>query len=91
MISSEYGWTDDQVLGLRLARFRQVRDVIWERRREDLHRELEVREMELRTICSFVAGSAGNKDGVKAAARIKLFKRKPKLPSTESVMRLFGG
>jgi len=97
LLSSEYGWTDSQILDLTLARMRQARDVIWERRAEEWKRDLRKKEQELRTLAGFIAGAAGWKDGVKNAARIELYERSREerlapenLPATETVMRLFG-
>ena len=55
-----------------MSRMRQIREVIWERQAEDRRRDLSVREVELRTLASFIAGSAGNKKGVNEAAKIRL-------------------
>ena len=46
LIAQEYGWTDEQILATRFARLRQIRDTIFERRREEHERELTLREME---------------------------------------------
>lgn len=92
LLSSQYGWTDDQILDLTLGRMRQARDVALERLDEDWKQDLRVREQELRWICGTVAASMGNKKGVKAAARIELFERRPEerpLPSAEAIARMF--
>lgn len=94
LLSSEYGWTDSQILDLTLQRMRQCREVALERIDEERRRELRVREMEVRHLASMVAGAAGWKQGVSAARRIQLFERRKEdmaLPSTERVVRLLGG
>lgn len=72
LLSSQYGWTDDQILDLTMARMRQAREVIWERQAEENRRDLSVREIELRTLASYIAGAAGHKQGVKDAGKIRL-------------------
>lgn len=93
LIASSYGWTDDQILDLTMARLRQVREVIWERQAEDWRRDLTVREVELRTLASFIAGAAGNRAGVREAAAIRLLPDEPRpvkpIPY-ESAVRWFG-
>lgn len=75
LISSAYGWTDDQVLDLTMSRIRQTREVIWERQAETRSRDLSVREVELRTLASFMAQS---EEAQAVAAQIRL------LPPEES-------
>lgn len=72
LIAAQYGWTDDQILDLTMQRMAQIRQVIWERQAEDRRKELSVREVELRTLASYIAASAGNKAGMEAAKRITL-------------------
>jgi hypothetical protein len=97
LISAEYGWTDEQILDLTMERIAQVREVIWERRRIERHRDLVAREVELKTLASFIAAGP-SKGGVKAAQKIRL---RPDmhdedgrvlrpLPKTSDVMRMLG-
>ena len=57
LISSEYGWTDQTILDLTLGRFRQIRDVLFERRAEDRRDRLRDKEVEVRTLAMFSARS----------------------------------
>lgn len=96
LLSSEYGWTDDQILDLTLERLRQVREVVVERHGEEERHRLRLKEQELQVLCSYIAGSAGHKDGVSSAARIRLLKppddeHEVKYVPYEKVGRLFGG
>lgn len=105
LIAAEYGWTDDQILDLTMQRMAQIRSVIWERQDEEHRKMLSVKEVELRTLASYIAASAGNEKGVKSAAQITLVppekapsgKSGPKkidpdrLPSTAMVTRMFSG
>lgn len=84
LISSAYGWTDEQILNLTMARLRQVRDVIWERQGLDRRAELKVREIELRTTAHFIAAAAGWNDGVRSAAKVTLV---PPLPGPDGKTR----
>lgn len=91
LILSEYaGYTDQSLLQVTLTRLRQMREIIFRRRREELHRELEIRENELRTICQFIAAAQGQKKLAKQAAGLKLYRRPRAMPSTERVERMFG-
>jgi hypothetical protein len=72
LISAEYGWTDDQILDLTIARLRQIRDVILERQGEDRRADLTVREVELRTTTQFIAAAAGSKQLVSQADKVRL-------------------
>jgi hypothetical protein len=97
LISSEYGWTDGQILDLTLGRIREVRDLILTRRSEQFDRDVRLEEAKLRILAGAVHGAAGNKAGVSAASSIELIDRskQPKkpsdLPSTEAVMAAVGG
>lgn len=72
LIASEYGWDDDRILDLTMQRTAQIREVIWERQEEDRRRDLTVREVELKTLASYIAASAGNEAGMKSAQQITL-------------------
>lgn len=63
-----------------MQRMNQIREVIWERQGEDRRRDLSVREVELKTLASYIAGSAGHKQGVKSAERIRLLPDEPSQP-----------
>lgn len=54
-ISSEYGWTDDTILDLTLARLRQILAAIAERTYARLHREDERTEWQTSRLAEFTA------------------------------------
>lgn len=58
LISSQYGWCDEQVLDLTLGRFRQIRDVIFERQAEERRKTLQLEETKVKTLAQFLARSA---------------------------------
>jgi hypothetical protein len=97
LISSEYGWTDDQILDLTLTRIRQVREVILTRQGETREQDLTVEERKLQALVGAIHAAAGNKKGAAAAQEIRLFERsdgqKPQreVPRTEAVLAQFGG
>ena len=101
-MAAEYGWTDDQILDLTMARLTQIRAVIWERRNEERRTALRDKETELRILAGYIAGSAGHKEGVAAAEKISLVPSDcpadgqrqidpDRLPSTSMVTRMFSG
>jgi hypothetical protein len=72
-----------------MIRFRQVREIIFERRNEQDHRHLKLEEVKLQTLASAIHSAAGNRRGAAAASRIRLTKRdKDELPDTNEVQRL---
>lgn len=95
LISSEYGWSDDQILDLTMARMRQVREVIMERQGEARRQALADKQNELQILASFIASSAGHKDGVAAAKKISLL-AEPEAKAAQPIpystaRRWFGG
>ena len=94
LISGAYGWTDDQVLDLTMARMRQVREVIWERVAEERRAVLTVKQFELRTLASFMAQT---EEAGAAASTIQLLAPDPdevddsKFIPFEKAQRWFGG
>lgn len=89
-----------------MCRIRQVRDVIMERQAEDTERDIarqrldyQVREVELQTLCAFVAHAVDSPKTAKAllrqVGRIRLLSEEPpeeeRLPSFENVVHLFNG
>ena len=94
LILSEYGgYTDEGLLDVTLGRLHQMRDVIVERRNEEQLRMLELEETKLRVTTSATHAAAGNKKGMKAAAKLKLFERPKKvvMASYEQIVSMFGG
>jgi hypothetical protein len=94
LISSSYGWTDEQILDLPIGRINQVRDVILERQDEDWKRRLRLEEASLQHICASIHGAAGNAEGMKQSQRIALYERgvgeiTTRLPRSEDIERLF--
>lgn len=90
LISSEYGWTDGQILELTLARLRQIRDVINVRRQEQLDQRLTYKEIEVRAITSAIHAAAGNRRGVSAAAAFSMRPKKIGLASENQVRSFVG-
>ena len=92
LISSQYGWTDSQILDLTLSRLRQVRDVIFERQREEKRDATAARETDLQVLVGAIHAANGNASGAKAAAKLEL-QKKPKIMrrgSFEAVLGMFG-
>lgn len=56
-MSTEYGWTDEQVGGLTVARLRQCVAAITERRVAEAYQARKRSEWEVRTICTFIAST----------------------------------
>ncbi|AMM44295.1 tail assembly chaperone [Arthrobacter phage Kitkat] len=91
LISSEYGWTDGQILDeLSLARVRQIRDVIHVRRQEILERDLMYKEIEVRAITGAIHSAAGNKRGAAAAQKFSFHKKKA-VATEDKLVSMFGG
>lgn len=94
LLSSEYGWTDDQILDLTMPRLRQVRDVIIERQREQRYRRLVDKENEVRTLAQF---SAQTEEAQAAAQSIEFVQppagqKKPvRMVSTSMLRKMFSG
>lgn len=55
LISSEYGWSDDQILDLTLARLRQITTAIQQRRYLEHRQERLIASWQTRTLAQFVA------------------------------------
>lgn len=94
LIASEYGWTDDQILDLTLARVRQIREVILARRDAEFRRNVTLEEVKVRHLVSATFAAANNKKGAAAGAAIELFQRdedakKSKVPTTARVSSVF--
>lgn len=77
LISSEYGWSDSQILGMSLERIFQVRDVIVERRSEEREQMLMLEEAKLQNMVGAIYAAAGSKQGVQLAQSIKFTSAKP--------------
>jgi len=94
LISSEYGWTDDQILDVTLGRLRQIRDVLFERRAEERDQQIDLVEAQTRQLAASIFSAAGSRKGADAASRITLFDRAKKAvkrwASTEQVQGRFG-
>lgn len=68
-----------------------MRDVVFERRKEEWEKHLRLEETKLRNICGAIYAAAGSKDGVKAANDIQLFERPKQLiiPTMDQVGNMF--
>lgn len=98
LISSEYGWTDDQILDLTVSRLRLVQDVILMRKGEEFVERASLAEAHAVAIVGAMPALAqsprSGRSIQKYIKKIRLFertKKKKELPSYESVKRLFGG
>lgn len=95
LISAEYGWTDEQILDLTLARMRQIREVIGIRQSVDLRSRVRLEEAKVQQLVAATHAAAGNKKGAKAASAIRFLpdteeERKAKVISTAEATRVFG-
>ena len=107
LISSEYGWSDEKILDLTLARMQQIVAAITVRKSQAIRdRKLEV-SWHVRTLASFIAAGYMTEDtaGLDAANSLTIddIERQimesdlPEPPkearsgSTETLMRAFGG
>ena len=93
LISSQYGWTDAQILDLTLARVRQVRDVLLTRIQEDWKRHVLLVERQTQYLVGAEFGAAGDKKAGKKAERVKfLAGEKVVRPApAEQLERMFPG
>lgn len=95
LISSEYGWTDDQILDLTMSRMRMVQEVILMRRNEELFLMGQLAEAHAVAIVGAMPSLAhdprSGRSIQKYVKKIRLVQRPKQLPSFESVKRLFGG
>ena len=72
-----------------MERIRQIRDVIWERGKEDRRQRLRVEEIKVQAITSAIYGAAGNASGARAALGFRLTGHEPVVAPTAQVKRLF--
>jgi len=95
LISSEYGWTDDQILDLTLSRLWLVQEMILDRKREEQMWQATMLEQHAKaTLGGMVALTWDRKAArslQKYAQKLQFVKRPKELPSFEQVKRLFGG
>jgi len=96
-VASEYGWTDDEMLDVTLSRMRIAVKLITQRKREEAEFALLIAEIHAKSIVSALSGLAQTKKGSKQIAKfadhlsfIDKPQKRRKVPSTESVERLFG-
>lgn len=93
LLSSEYGWTDEQMLELTLARLRLSVEMVQERRREEHEVHLAIAQVHAQAIVGAMPGLAQSKKAGKAiakyASKLAFVKRPKELPRYEDVMRLF--
>lgn len=75
LLSAQYGWTDDQLLDLTLARLRHARDMVTARLAEERNWQIDIAEQVTRTLVAHIRSAAGDKDAGRAASRVQLFKR----------------
>ena len=71
LISSQYGWTDAQILDLTLARLLQVRDVLLARLAEDWKRQVMLVERQTQYLVGASFGAAGDKKAGKKAEKVR--------------------
>lgn len=79
-------------MNLTLGRFRQIKEVLLERRSEEQATRLRVEEVKLQYLVGAIHAAAGNKRGVDAAQSIRLVAprgKKAELPSTSDMNRMF--
>lgn len=72
LISSEYGWTDKQILDLDLQRMLHIRKMILDRLDEERVKRLRVKEVEIRMLASTIQAAAGNKSGADKAQKFAI-------------------
>lgn len=72
-----------------MSRIRQVRDVIWERQKDERRQRLRVEEMKVQAIIGAVHAAAGNKRGVAGARRFRLLPRESVTPTPEYIAQRF--
>lgn len=58
-VSAEYGWRDEEILDIPLARLRQISDTIARRQELLRYEQLKIAEWQARSIATFVASAAG--------------------------------
>src|SRR3990167_9274508 len=97
LLSSEYGWTDEQILDLTLGRLLRCVRAVNARRTAEFRQQVRLTEEHARLIVNALAGLAQTKKAGQAiesfARKLSLLppeERKPELPSTATVERLFG-
>lgn len=90
MISSEYGWTDGQILDLTLARLRQIRDVIQKKHQELLKERLTYKEIEVRALLGAIHSAAGNKKGAAASQKFSFHKQAPAVAKESQLRGMVG-
>lgn len=93
LLSSEYGWTDEQILNLTLSRMRLAREMCFQRIRERQDRELDIAEQMTRVLVAHIRSAAGDKKASKVAARLTLFDRgkSMQVARVETIARKLGG
>lgn len=105
LLSSHYGWTDDQILDLTLHRIRIAADKIAARMKRERLAHIDLVEAQTRTIAQGFAVMVDKKSRSRFDKWIAAIRFRPeepseetggdtfrgrKLPSAESVMRAFG-
>jgi hypothetical protein len=95
LISAEYGWSDDQILDLTLARMRMIQDVILMRRQDDFLQWGRLAESHAVGIVGAMPALAhhprSGRSIQKYVKKLRLVQRPKKLPSYDRVKKLFGG
>lgn len=94
LIASEYGWTDEQILDLTLARMRQIREVVLRRRDAEFRKTVRLEEIKVRHLVSATFAAARNKKGAQQAASIEFMERdetekKRTVPTIRQISRMF--
>jgi hypothetical protein len=86
LISTEYGWTDEQILDLPLARFHQIQDLIISRRRAEREQQVRLVELQTRYLVSAFSGK-------KAADAVTFLPPEPRqrvLPTVDDLTARYG-
>jgi len=101
-IQESYGWTDEMIMNLTLDRILQISRAIGRQKIKNLKLDLKVKEVEVRTICRFIACTAyPSKKGenikrlLKEVEKIKFSMddekpKEPELGSYEQLQQVFG-
>ena len=89
LISSQYGWTDSTILDLTIGRFRQIRDILFQRQAEEQRRHLRTEETVLRIQAQYMARSAAAQREARKITLLEAPKRVVPIPASK-VGSLFG-
>ena len=96
LISSEYGWTDEEILELTLGRLHQIMEAVMARRGREFEERVRIAEAQSKAIVGAMPGLAFSTKASKAVAKYArklefLPPKKKELPSTEALEELLSG